>query len=427
MGIFEDRAVSAHQAVALIGENNRIFVHGAAATPHRLLDALAGRTDLSLVTAYHLHLSGDSPFGDSETLKWLHSISLFTGANMRHAIACGQADYMPVFLSDIPYLFQSETIALDVALVQLSPPDENGNCTLGTSIDVARAAVDSAKIVIAEINQRMPTTSGETMVRLEDIDAYTLVDDPLVDHKNNDESQVESVIGELIAELVDDRATLQMGIGAIPDAVLARLKHKHDLGVHTEMFSDRLVDLVNCGAVTNRYKRIHPNSTVTSFVTGTSKVFDFVRNNRAVKFLPSDQTNDPALIRQNDRVVAINSALQIDLTGQVCADSLGHKIYSGIGGQLDFMRGAALSRGGKPIIALPSTAADGKVSRIVSELSGGAGVVTTRGHVHWVVTEYGAVNLQALALRERAAALISIAHPDFRAELQREVARLRHF
>ena len=425
--MIEDRAISADEAVKLIPDKSRVFVHGAAATPHHLLQALTRRCDLTEITAYHLHLSGDAPFGDLEKLGWLRSVSLFTGANMRQAIARGQADFLPVFLSDIPYLFKSRAIPLDAALVQLSPPDEQGNCSLGTSVDVARAAIDNARIVIAEINRQMPRTFGDTIVRLEDLDAITLVDRPICDHAQRPETPVEAAIGELIAKLVEDRSTLQMGIGAIPDAVLSRLSNRQDLGVHTEMFSDRLVDLVNHGVVTNRYKHLHIGSIVTSFILGTKKVFDFVDNNRSVQFLPCDQTNDPAVIRQNDRVVAINSALQIDLTGQVCADSLGHSIYSGIGGQLDFMRGAALSRGGKPIIALPSTAAGGKISRIVAELSPGAGVVTTRGHVHWVVTEFGAVNLQALALRERAAALISIAHPDFRGELRRDVARLRHF
>ena len=303
--------------------------------------------------------------------------------------------------------------------MQLSPPDRHGYCSLGTSVDAARAAVDSARFVVAEINEQMPRTHGNTAVSLARIDGFIHTNRPLLEHHPTDESPVVARIGELVAGLVDDRATLQMGIGAIPDAVLVRLFDKHDLAVHTEMFSDRLVDLIQAGVVTNRFKQVHRGRTVTSFVLGSRKLFDFVNDNPLVEFHGCDRTNDTALIALNPRVTAINSAIEIDLTGQVCADSIGHRIYSGIGGQMDFIRGAARSRGGKPIIALPSTAMDATRSRIVHALTPGAGVVTTRGHVHWVVTEYGAVNLHGLSVRERADALISIAHPDFRPELQR--------
>ena len=334
---------------------------------------------------------------------------------------------MPIFLSDIPALFHTKKIRLDAALVQLSPPDAHGYSTLGTSVDAARAAVETAPLVIAEINEQMPRTLGNSVVPLSKISAFCHSDRPLFEHPHEPETDVEARIGELIAALVEDGSTLQMGIGGIPDAALARLHDKHELGIHTEMFSDGIVDLFEAGAITNRKKAVLPNRIVTSFVTGTRRLFDFVHDNPVVAFHPCDRTNDTALIRRNPRVVAINSALQVDLTGQVCADSLGHRIYSGIGGQMDFIRGAALSEGGKPIIALPSTAARGSVSRIVAELTAGAGVVTTRGHVHWVVTEHGAVNLFGCTLRQRADALISIAHPDFRAELRRQVAAIRHF
>lgn len=334
---------------------------------------------------------------------------------------------MPIFLSDIPDLFTSKTIPLDAALLQLSPPDAHGMCSLGTSVDTAKAAADSAAILIAEINEQMPRTLGNSVVPFERIAAFIHTNRPLVEHPADPETEVEARIGEQIAELVEDGATLQMGIGTIPNSVLSRLRHKQDLGVHTEMFSDGVVDLAESGAITNRLKSVHPGRIVTSFVAGTRKVFDFVNNNPLVEFHPCDRTNDTALIRKNDKVVAVNSALQIDLSGQVCADSIGHRIYSGIGGQMDFMRGAAFSKGGKPILALPSTAAQGKISRIVLELNPGSGVVTSRGHVHWVVTEYGRVNLHGLPLRERAQALISIAHPDFRKDLAEGFTRVRRF
>jgi acyl-CoA hydrolase len=334
---------------------------------------------------------------------------------------------MPVFLSEIPDLFLSGQIKLDVALVQLSPPNRHGHCTLGTSVDAAMAAVVTARTVLAEINGRMPRTLGHSVVPMSRIAGFTVTDRPLVEHAPSAQSAVDARIGELVAELIEDGSCLQVGIGSIPDAVLARLGNKHDLGVHTEMFSDGLIPLLENGVVTNAKKKVHMGRTVASFVTGTRKVFDFVDDNQTVEMHPCDRTNDTALIAKNDRVVAINSAIEIDLSGQVCADSIGHRIYSGIGGQMDFVRGAARSLGGKPIIALPSTAGEGKFSRIVLELKAGAGVVTTRGHVRWVVTEHGAVDLHGKTLRERGEALISIAHPDFREALRRDLQAVRHF
>ncbi len=424
---WKSKAASADEVVAHVRSGQRVFVHGAAATPTALLEALCRRTDLEGVELYHLHLAGSVPVADPAQQGRLVSNSLFTGAALRKPIDEARADFIPVFLSDIPRLFKSRRIPLDVAIVQLSPPDRHGLCTLGPSVDTALAAVESAKVVIAEINERMPRTIGHTAVPFSKVAAFVATDRPLHEAEANAESDVEARIGDLIADLVEDGSTLQMGIGAIPDAVLSRLGNKRDLGIHTEMFSDRVIDLVEGGVITNRFKRIHQGRTVTSFVSGTQRLFDFIDDNRGVEFHPCDRTNDTALIRQNPKVVAINSALEVDLTGQVCADSIGHRIYSGIGGQMDFIHGAALSDGGKPIIALPSTAAGGKVSRIAAMLKPGAGVVTTRGHVHWIVTEYGAVDLYGLTLRQRAEALISIAHPDFRAGLRREVAQLRHY
>jgi acyl-CoA hydrolase len=334
---------------------------------------------------------------------------------------------MPVFLSDIPALFTSGALPLDVALLQLSPPNQHGDCTLGTSVDAALAASMSAKKLLAEINLQMPRTHGNSVVRQVELAAFTATDRPLAEAPAVPQTEVEARIGELVAALIDDGACLQTGIGAIPDAVLARLGDKHELGVHTEMFSDGLIPLIENGVVTNRCKKVHAGRTVASFVTGSRKLFEFVDDNQRVEFHPCDRTNDTALIRKNDRVAAINSAIEIDLTGQVCADSIGHRIYSGIGGQMDFVRGAALSVHGKAIIALPSTAANGNVSRIVLDLKPGAGVVTTRGHVHWVVTEYGAVNVHGKTLRQRGEALISVAHPSFRAQLASELSALRHF
>ena len=421
-----DRAVTAEEAVSHVLSGMKVFIHGAAATPKSLIDALA-RRDIENVTTYHLHLDGDIALCDPAVATRFRPTSLFIGANMRVPVNEGRADFTPVFLSDVPLLFTSRRIPLDVAIVQLSPPDKHGYCTLGTSVDAAVAASRSARIVIAEINDQMPRTHGNTLVHVDRVNAFIHTNRPLPEHLPGESSEAESAIGSHIASLIPDGATLQMGIGAIPDAVLSRLFDKRDLGIHTEMFSDRVIDLVEAGVITNRRKKVHPGRITTSFVNGSRRLYDFVDDNPFVEFYPADHTNDTAVIRKNDNVVAVNSALEIDLSGQVVADSIGFRMYSGIGGQMDFMRGAALSQGGVPVIALPSTAAGGKVSRIVPSTKPGAGVVTTRGHVHWIVTEYGAVDLWGKSLRERAEAMISIAHPDFRAELRKEISEVRHF
>lgn len=418
---------SADEAVSNLHSGMNVFVHGAAATPTPLLEAMCRRQDLADIRLYHLHTEGPAPFLEPECQSRFTSISLFTGPPARQAVQAGIADFVPVFLSDIPALFRNGSIRLDAALLQVSPPDQHGYCSLGPSVDAARAAADSAPLLIGEINPQMPRTHGHTMVPLRSFRATMQSDRALYEHQAVAETPVESAIGEQIAALISDGSTLQTGIGAIPDAVLSRLTNKADLGIHSEMFSDGVVDLVEAGVITNRCKQIYPGQIVTSFVIGSRRLFDFVDDNPQVAFLPCDITNDTNLLRKIDRLVAVNSALQIDLTGQVCSDSLGHRIYSGIGGQMDFMRGAAISAGGLPIIALPSTAGDGKYSRIVAELAPGAGVVTTRGHVHWVVTEYGAVNLHGLSLRQRGQQLISIAHPDFRCELRKQFNAIRHY
>ena len=420
---WEDRAVSPEEAVRAIGNGMKVFLHGAAATPLPLLAALCERSDLEAVELYHLHTNGPAPHVEAAMEGRVRSVSFFAGANVREAIAAGRADFIPVFLSDIPGLFRGGEIPLDAALVQVSPPDGHGICSLGTSVDAARAAVDTARVILAEINRQMPRTHGATTLPLEKITAFIRSDRPLQEAPVEPETAVAAAIGEQVASLVEDGATIQAGIGVIPNAVMARLGNKVGLGVHTEMFSDGLLPLLEGGVVTNQHKFIHPGRTITSFVSGTRRLFDYVDDNPLVEFHPCDRTNDVNLLRKLDRLVAVNSALQIDLSGQVCADSIGPRIYSGIGGQMDFLRGAALSRGGKAVLALPSTARGGTVSRIVPMLTPGAGVVTSRGHVHWVVTEHGMVNLHGKSLRQRADALIGIAHPDFRGELRRAVAR----
>lgn len=424
---WKKKALGSEEIAALIPHGANVFVHGAAATPSPLLDAMCAREDLRGVTLYHLHTAGPCDFASEKHRDRFFSVSLFTGPALREPIAQGVADFIPVFLADIPGLFKNGDVKLDVALVQLSEPDAHGYCTLGTSVDTAMAAVESADIVIAEINAQVPRTHGRTFVHLSKVSAFMSTDRPLYVHDPAPQDAVISQIGERIAALVEDGSTLQMGIGAIPDAVLARLGDKVDLGIHTEMFSDGVIPLVEGGVINNRHKAVHPGRLVTSFVMGTRRLYDFVDDNPSVEFHPCDRTNDIDLIRRNPSVVAINSALEVDLSGQVCADSIGHRIYSGIGGQMDFIKGAAMSQGGKPVLALPSTAARGQVSRITTALKPGAGVVTTRGHVHWVVTEYGAVNLHGKTLRQRAELLISLAHPDFRPQLRKEINGLRHF
>jgi 4-hydroxybutyrate CoA-transferase len=421
------RAVSASDAIRHVRAGDRVFVHGAAATPIPLVDALAARTDLDGVRLYHLHTQGMASCFAPEVAARLRSVSMFVGPDARTAVAEGRGDFMPVFLSDIPALFSSGAVPLDVAIVQLSPPDRHGMMSLGTSVDAARAAVDSARIVIAEINDRMPRTHGNVMVPFARVHAFIHTSRALPVHPHEPPTAVEDRIAEQIAALVEHGATIQTGIGGVPDAVLARLGDHLELGVHTEMFSDGMIPLLEHGVITNRHKAVHPGRSVTTFVMGTQALYEFVDDHPAIEFHGCDRTNDTSLIRKNDKVTAINSAIEIDLTGQVCADSIGPTIFSGIGGQMDFLRGAALSRGGKPIISLPSTAARGTVSRIVPQLRPGAGVVTTRGHVHWVVTEYGAINLHGMTLRERGEALIALAHPEMRGELRRALYDLRHY
>ncbi|MDO8365756.1 MAG: acetyl-CoA hydrolase/transferase C-terminal domain-containing protein [Saprospiraceae bacterium] len=415
--------VSAEQALQIIQSGQRVFVHGSACTPIYMLQQLAEQAPRLLnVELLSISLYGDVTLDNPRYHPNFRFNSLFVSGSIRQAVNEGRADYVPVFLSEIPELFKRNIIPLDVAIVLVSEPDAHGYCSLGPSVDIARSAVNAAKYVIAQVNPQVPRTHGDGMIHVSRFHAMVRHEAPLQEVRFGDKvSEVDLQIGQRIAELIEDRSTLQMGIGSIPDAVLRSLRQHKDLGVHTEMFSDGLVDLLEMGVVTNRYKKIHPGKTVTAFALGTRRLYDFVDDNPAVAFLDVDYVNEAAVIRRNKRVVAINSAIEIDITGQVCADSIGTYHYSGVGGQMDFMRGAALSEGGKPILALSARTAKG-VPRIVPLLKPGAGVVTTRAHVHYVVTEYGSVFLFGKNLRERAKALISIAHPGDREALERAAA-----
>ncbi len=419
--------VSADAAVAGIRSSQHLFVHGGAATPSVLLDALVARAaDLRDVAVTHLHTEGPAPHLAPEMAGSFHHRALFIGANAREAVNSGRADYVPIFLSDIPQLLTSGVMPLDTALLNVSPPDEHGYCSLGTSVDTALSAVQAASTVIAQLNRSMPRTLGDSFVHVDQIDHGVEVDQPPHEHALPQVGDVERRIGALVADLVPDGATLQMGIGSIPAAVAMALRDKRDLGVHTELFTDPVMDLVEAGAVTGAAKEINRGKIVSAFVMGSQRLYDFLDDNPMIEMRPVDYTNDTAVIRRFRRMVAINSAISIDLTGQVSADSIGTRFYSGVGGQMDFMRGAALAAEGRAIIALPSTAARGTVSRIAPILAPGAGVVTTRAHVRTVVTEYGVAELFGLSVRERAAALIDIAHPEFRDELARQAHELYH-
>ncbi len=414
------RYVRAEEALSFIKSDMRVFVHGSAATPQHLLRGLAARADdLRDVEIVSISTIGDMPIADPALSRSFFINSLFVSANVRSAVNEGNGDFVPIFLSEIPKLFRQRILPLDVAIVHVSPPDTHGFCSLGVSVDVALAAVQNARYVIAQVNPRMPRTHGDGIIHYTHIDALVDVEEALPEVSfGADAGEREQTIGRYVAELVEDGATLQMGIGAIPDAVLQCLTHHKALGVHTEMFSDGIIPLVERGVITNEHKEKYPGRIVTGFILGSRRLYDFVDDNPQVAVLPVDYVNDGMVIRRNPKVVAINSAIEIDLTGQVCADSIGTYQYSGIGGQMDFMRGAALSEGGKPIIALPATTNRG-ISRIVPFLKQGAGVVTTRGHIHYVVTEYGIANLYGKNLRQRAEALIAIAHPDHREVLER--------
>ena len=419
MTISNHNYISAAKAVDLVQSGNRVFIHGSAATPVCLVEALQARykelRDVELVSITTL---GDVSFDRPEHRSSFFVNSLFVSEATRSVANSDDGDYVPIFLSQIPQLFRKQILPIDVAMVQVSPPDIHGYCSLGTSVDIARAAVDTAKYVIAQVNSSMPRTHGDGFIHVSKISAMVHHEAalPEVDYSSKVSDVVRS-IGYNVASLIEDGATLQLGIGSLPDQVLKNLKSHKNLGLHTEMFSDGVIDLIQNGIINNSKKRLNVGRSVTAFLVGTRKLYDFVNDNPSVRLMDISYVNDTSIIRQNPKVTAINSAIEIDLTGQVCADSLGTYQFSGIGGQMDFIHGAALSEGGKPIIALPSQTGKG-ISRITPFLNEGAGVVTTRGHVHWVVTEYGIVDLFGKNLKQRAQALISISHPDHREQLE---------
>lgn len=412
--------VSLAQAVQQIQSHQRVFVHGGAATPRALLSELVRQADrLRNVELMHLHVECDPVYAAPQYVQSFRVVNLFVGASMRAHLNYENVDYLPCFLSEIPKLLRSGKRPVDVALIHVSPPDVHGFCTLGVSVDVVRAAVDSAKVVIAQVNPRMPRVHGDAFIHMSKIHYAVEVDEPLPAVAKRALTPIEIKIGQNVASIIEDGATLQMGIGAVPDAVLAALKGHQHLGIHTEMWSEGALNLIESGAVDNSKKAVHPGKTVSAFIMGSQRVYDFIHDNPSVVQFEADYVNAPNTIARNPRVAAINSAVEVDLSGQVCADSIGSRIISGVGGQMDFMRGAALSRGGKPVIALSSRTAKGH-SRIVSQLKPGAGVVTTRAHMHHIATEYGVVDLYGLTLRERSRALIGIAHPEDRDRLEQD-------
>lgn len=402
---------SPEDAVKCIQSHNNVFLHSAAAVPNVLVKAMTDRhTELKNVSIYSIHTEGDAPYSADEMGDSFNIKPFFVGQNIRKNIQSNHGSYIPIFLSEVPALFRTGAIPIDVALISVSPPDIHGYCTLGTSIDISLAAVQSAKIVVAQINKFVPRTHGDGFIHMSKIHFAIEHNEPLPQITEHPLTDIELLIGQNVANLIENGATLQMGIGAIPNAVLSCLKNHKDLGIHSEMFSDGILPLVESGVINGSKKAKFPYSIVGSFAIGTQKLYDFMHDNPMVKMLDFAYVNSVEVIRKNPKVTAINSAIEVDLSGQVCADSIGPKIFSGVGGQMDFIRGSSLSEGGKPIIAISSTTNSGE-SKIVPTLKTGAGVVTTRAHVHWVVTEYGAVNLHGKTMRERAELLISIAHP----------------
>ncbi len=412
--------VSAQEAVSIVKSNDRVFFQGASMTPNLLIDELCERhEELQNVEIVEIHTNGEAKYTKLPYSNTFNLFSCFVGANVRSGINANRGDYIPVFLSEIHWLFRRNMLPLDVAFIQVSPPDTHGYCSLGVSVDIALPAVQTAKKVVALINPQVPRTHGDGIIHISKIDCAVSIDTPIHEVPLGMPSEIEATIGKHVAGLVEDGATLQMGIGNIPNAVLGNLTGHQRLGVHTEMFSDGLLPLVEKGIVTGEEKIVKTNKIVTCFAMGTQKLYDFVNDNPIVHFKEAGYTNDSAIIRQNPKVTAINSAIEIDLTGQVCADSIGSFQYSGVGGQMDFIRGASLSEKGKPIIAMPSITTKG-FTKIAPFLKPGASVTTTRAHVHYVATEYGVVNLFGKSLKQRAKLLISIAHPNHREFLEKE-------
>lgn len=421
---YKKRLTTAEEAVSVVKSGDRVYISGNAATPYVLMRALAQRKDeLRDVELVHVLLMGDDPLSKPEMEGHFRHNSLFVGPADRKAINEGRADYVPIFLHQIPDLFYSGQMPLDVAMLHLSPPDEHGFMSFGVEILASKAAAEKAKIIIAQVNDQMPRVLGDSFIHVSRVHKIVEISEPLPELERAPMTEVEQKIGQYIADLIDDGCTLQLGIGGIPDAVLASLRNRRELGIHTEMVSDGVMEAIEAGIITGSRKTLHPSKVILTFILGSRRLYDFADNNPVFEAHPTDYTNHPFIVAQNEKMVAINSAIEVDITGQVCSDSIGPYIYSGFGGQVDFIRGAAHSKGGKPIIALPSTAKDGEVSRIVPYLKQGAGVVTTRADVRYVVTEYGVAYLYGKNLKERTMALINIAHPKFRADLIKEAKK----
>jgi len=422
---YKSKLRTPEEAVSVVKSGDKIVMHGNCAFPMTLINALVARKDeLENVQILHALTVGDLPYLQPGMEKSFHHISFFMGAAARKAVNEGRADFTPIYLFEYPLLFSKGLIKPNIAFVHLSPPDEHGFCSFGVEVGLIKTAAENSEIIIAQINPQMPRALGDSFIHINKLTYIVEVDEPIAELPQVKEDltpemrEVYKKIGQNIAELIEDGSTLQMGIGAIPDSVSRFLDNKKDLGIHSEMFSDGIIDLVNKGIITNRRKKLHVGKTIAGFVLGSRKLYDYIDNNPSIEFHPQEYVNDPFVIAQNYKMVAINSALEVDITGQVCSDSIGSKLYSGFGGQVDFIRGAARSEGGKPIIALPSTTKDFKISRIVPTLKPGAGVVTNRADVHYVVTEYGVAYLHGKSIRERVHQLINIAHPDFRDELK---------
>jgi acetyl-CoA hydrolase len=431
--IYSRKVTSSDEAVKKIKSGDNIVVQPGCAVPLELIRAMVRRKDeLENVTIYHILIVGELPYVNPGMEKHFKHKAFFVGANVRKSVQEGRSEFIPIFLSEVPLLFKRNIIPVEIALLNVSPPDEHGFCSYGVDVGTIKSAAERAKIVIAQINPEMPRSLGDSFIHINKIHHIVEHSEPIqelpqVDPNTTEEMlQIYDAIGKNTAELIEDGSTLQMGIGAIPDSVMKYLHTRKNLGIHTEMFSDGIIRLVEEGIINGEAKSIHPGKIIAGFVLGTKKVFNFINNNPIIEFHPQEYVNDPFVIAQNKKMVAINSAIEIDITGQVCSDSIGTKIFSGIGGQVDFIRGAAHSEGGKPVIALPSITKDGKVSRIVPQLNPGAGVVTSRGDVHYVITEYGIAHLFGKTLKERARELIKIAHPKFRDELTNYARETRH-
>jgi acyl-CoA hydrolase len=411
--------VTAAEAVKVIKSNDRVYVQAAAATPSILTKALAERAaELRNVEVCHLHTEGEAAYANPDLAESFHVNSFFIGGNVRHTLKAGNGSYTPVFLSELPYLFRKNVVPLDVAFIHVSPPDRHGYCSLGVSVEATVAAIENAKIVIAQVNPQMPRTFGDGIIHVSEIDYLVEVDVPIYAHEEAPFSKEEEKIGKYVASLIEDRSTLQMGIGSIPNAALAQLTNHKDLGIHSEMFSDGVIDLIETGVITCNYKGTLRGRILATFLMGSKRLYDFVNDNPFIEMKESSMVNDTARIRKNPKMVAINSAIEVDVTGQVCADSIGAKMYSGVGGQMDFIRGASLSEGGKAIIALPSITKRGE-SRIVPYLKQGAGVVTTRSHVQYIITENGIADLYGKTLKQRTAEMIRIAHPNHQESIEK--------